>query len=125
VLESSAVQGGGQSIDIPAALLVQVALGKTMAVYVIATIAILLGARAAIAAFGLPGWVLTALVVVMAIGLPIVLLGAFMHYATRRAAAESPSLGADASRSRMVVLAERLEADMRRRFGKDAGGEGR
>jgi tRNA A-37 threonylcarbamoyl transferase component Bud32 len=125
VLESSAVQGGGQSIDIPAALLVQVALGKTMAVYVIATIAILLGARAAIAAFGLPGWVLTTLVVVMAIGLPIVLLGAFMHYATRRAAAESPSLGADASRSRMVVLAERLEADMRRRFGKDAGGEGR
>jgi serine/threonine-protein kinase len=114
VLESSAVQGGGQPTGIPAALLLQVALGKTMAVYVVAAIAVALVARAGVAALGLPGWVLTVLLVALAIGLPIVLLGAFVHYATRRAATDSPSRSGDA----MTALAERIAAWTRRRVGR-------
>jgi serine/threonine-protein kinase len=125
VLESSAVQAGQPSIDIPAALLVQVALGKTMAGYVIAAIAVALVARTAIAALGLPNWVLTALVVALGIGLPIVLLIAFVHYATRRAAIESPGRMGDPSRTRMAALAERLAVEMRRLFGRTGGREAR
>jgi serine/threonine protein kinase len=125
VLESSAVQVGRQSIDIPAALLLQVALGKTMAVYVIAAIAVALAGRTAIAALGLPDWVLTALLVALAVGLPIVLLIAFVHYATRRAATESPGRAGDPSRTRMAALAERVAAEMRRRLGKGGRPEAR
>jgi hypothetical protein len=112
------MQNGQPSIDIPAALLVQVALGKTMAVYVVAALAIALAARALVAALGLADWVLTAIVVALGVGLPVVLLVAFVHYATRRAAVESPGPAGDAARTRMNALAERLVATMRRRFGR-------
>jgi eukaryotic-like serine/threonine-protein kinase len=112
-------------IGIPAALLVSVVLGKTMAVYVIAAIALALVARTATTAFGLPDWVLAALVVVMAIGLPIVLLIAFVHYATRRAATESPSRAGDPARTRMAALAERMMAEVRRQLGRLGGPEAR
>jgi serine/threonine-protein kinase len=125
VLESSAMQNGQPSIDIPAALLLQAALGKTMAVYVVAALAIALAARTLVAAFGLPDWVLTAVVVALGVGLPIVLLVAFVHYATRRAAAESPGRAGDAARTRMNALAERLVAGMRRRFGRFGAREAR
>jgi serine/threonine protein kinase len=125
VLESSTVQRGRESVDIPATLLLQLALGKTMAVYVIAALAITLAARTAVAALGLPAWVLTALVVAMAIGLPIALLISFVHYATRRAAAESPGGKGDATRTRMAALAERVVGEIRRRLGDTASGEGR
>ena len=122
VLESSAVQRDQTSAEIPATLLLQLALGKTMAVYVIAALAIALAGRTAAAALGLPDWVLTALVIALAIGLPIALLVSFVHYATRRAAAESPGGNGDASRNRMAALAERLVGRIRRRVG---GGEAR
>jgi serine/threonine protein kinase len=116
VLETAALQDE-PPIELPAALLVTVVLGKAMAAYVIAAIAVALAARTAFAAFGLPGWVLTALLVALGVGLPIVLLVSFVHYATRRAATESPSHG-DAARTRMAALAERMAAEMRRVLGK-------
>jgi len=124
VLESSAVQRGQPSVEIPATLLLQLALGKTMAVYVIAALAIALAARTAAAVLGLPDWVLTALVVAMVIGLPIVLLVSFVHYATRRAAAESPDGNGGASRTRMAALAERFVGELRRRLGGSGAREG-
>jgi serine/threonine-protein kinase len=122
-LDSSAMQGGRQPADIPATLLLQLALGKTMAVYVIAALALALAARTAVAALGLPDWVLTALVVAMAIGLPIALLASFVHYARRRAAVESPGGAGDAARTRMAALAERLVGEIRRRLGVIGRGE--
>jgi serine/threonine-protein kinase len=124
VLESAALPDE-QVIHIPATLLVAVVLGKAMAVYVIAALAVALVARTAIAAFRWPDWVLTALLVVMAVGLPIVLLVSFVHYATRRAATESPGRAGDTARTRMAALAERLGATMRRRLGRISGREAR
>jgi serine/threonine protein kinase len=122
VLESAAVQHGRQPVDIPAGLLLQLALGKTMAVYVVAALAIAMAGRTVAAALALPDWVLTALLVALAIGLPIALLASFVHYATRRAAAESPGGNGDASRTRMAALAERFVGRIRPRIG---GGEAR
>jgi serine/threonine-protein kinase len=124
VLETAALHDE-QPIDIPATLLVAVVLGKAMALYVIAALALALVARAAIAAFRWPDWVLTAILVVMAVGLPIVLLVSFVHYATRRAAIESPSRAGDTARTRMAALAERMVAAMRRRLGRLSGPEAR
>jgi hypothetical protein len=94
-----------------------------MAVYVIAALALALAARTAVAALGLPDWVLTALVVAMAIGLPIALLASFVHYARRRAAGESPGGAGDAARTRMAALAERLVGEIRRRLSVIGRGE--
>jgi hypothetical protein len=96
-----------------------------MAVYVIAALAVALVARTAIATFRWPDWVLTALLVVMAVGLPIVLLVSFVHYATRRAATESPGRVGDTARTRMAALAERMMAALRRRLGRMSGPEAR
>jgi serine/threonine-protein kinase len=114
-----------QTIHIPATLLVAVVLGKAMAVYVVAALALALVARTAIATFRWPDWVLTALLVVMAVGLPIVLLVSFVHYATRRAAIESPSRAGDTARAQMAALAEWMVTAIRRRFGSVGGREAR
>jgi tetratricopeptide (TPR) repeat protein len=81
--------------EIPAALLVPVVLGKAMALYVVIVIAVALAARASIAMIGLPEWVLPGALIVMALGVPVVMLTALVHYSTRRAATESPASGGE------------------------------
>jgi len=83
---------------IPAALLVPVVLGRALALYVVAAVAVVLLARAAIVTIGLPEWVLPGVVIVMALGLPVVLLRARAHYANRRAVTDVPSRAPDAVR---------------------------
>jgi serine/threonine protein kinase len=83
---------------IPAALLVPVVLGRALALYVVAAVAVVLLARAAIITIGLPEWVLPGAVIVMALGLPVVLLKARAHYASRRAVTDVPLRAPDAVR---------------------------
>ena len=99
-----------EQMAMPATLLVPVVLGKAMALYVAAAVAVMLLTRGAIAAIGLPDWVLGGAMIVMALGLPVVLLTGWVHYVTRRAASEAPgaaSPGPRASRRSMTALVER------------------
>ena len=75
---------------IPASVLVPVVLGKALTLYVAAAIAVLLLARTAIDLGGLPDWVLPGAMIVMALGLPVVLVRRWRHYVSHRAASEAP-----------------------------------
>ena len=77
-------------ISVPSTLLIPVVLGKALVLYVAAALAVLLLVRAAIDFIGLPDWVLAGAMLVMALGLPIVLVTGWRHYVTRRAASEAP-----------------------------------
>jgi eukaryotic-like serine/threonine-protein kinase len=98
VLESVVARHSAQLTAVPAALLVPVVLGKALMLYVAAVIAVLMLTRAAIALIGLPDWVLPGAMILMALGLPIVLVRRWKHYLSRRAASEAP--GASVSEAR-------------------------
>lgn len=121
-LRTAAVEG--ELPDIPAALLVPVVLGKTMALYVVAAITVALAARAAVDAAAVPPWLLTAVLVALAIGLPIVLVIAFVHYATRRAATESPAQSGDGRQAGLADKAEAMAGWVRRHFAASERREG-
>jgi tetratricopeptide (TPR) repeat protein/tRNA A-37 threonylcarbamoyl transferase component Bud32 len=70
----------------------QVSLGKALAWYAAAFIAVVVLARAAIVGVGLPDWVLTGAVIVMALGLPAILFTAYVQKTTRRALISTPTL---------------------------------
>ncbi len=77
-------------LAMPTALLVPVVMGKVMMLYLAVALAVLLLARGAVAWIGLPAWVLSVAMMVMALGLPFVLFTAWSHYRARRAATEAP-----------------------------------
>ena len=65
-------------------------LWRALGIYVAAFIGVAIVARAAIIAIGLPDWVFTGALVVMALGLPVVLFTAYTQYIARRAATATP-----------------------------------
>ena len=67
------------------------AMWKALGIYagVFAVVAVI--AKAAIIAIGLPHWVLTGAVLIMALGLPVILFTGFVQRATRRALAATPA----------------------------------
>ncbi len=82
--------------------------GKALALYAVAFIAVAVVAKAAIVAIGLPDWVLPGALIVMAFGLPVILFTGYVHYATHRAATETPTLtprGTRTSRGTMANIA--------------------
>ncbi|MEO8336404.1 MAG: protein kinase [bacterium] len=81
-------------------------LGKALAVYVVAFIAVAFVAKAAIVAIGLPDWVLPGALVVMALGLPVILFTAYVHYVSHRAATETPTLTPRGSRASRGAFAD-------------------
>ena len=84
--------GSGQTAN-PAVLLGgNVSLGKALAYYAAAFIVVAVLARAAIVGVGLPDWVFTGAIIVMALGLPAILLTAYVQRTTRRALIATPTL---------------------------------
>ena len=84
VLET--VTSGGGYPAMPAVLLGgQRRLGRVLAIYAAAFIAVAIVARAAVISLGLPDWVFPGALIVMALGLPAILFTAFVHRGTHRA----------------------------------------
>ena len=90
VLESIVARRSAQ-LAMPTALLVPVVLGKTLMLYLAAGLAFLLVVRGAIAWARLPPWALGAATILTALGVPIALALAWMHYRDRRAASDAPN----------------------------------
>jgi tetratricopeptide (TPR) repeat protein/TolB-like protein len=64
---------------------------KALAYYAIAFIAVAVLARAAIVGIGLPDWVFPGALVVMGLGLPVILVTAYVHRVTHRALVSTPA----------------------------------
>jgi tetratricopeptide (TPR) repeat protein/aminoglycoside phosphotransferase (APT) family kinase protein len=90
-LDMVVARHSSQLSAVPSSVLVPVVLGKALMLYVAAVIAVLLLTRGAITFIGLPDWVLPGAMIVMALGLPIVLATAWVHYVSHRAASEPPA----------------------------------
>ena len=67
-------------------------LGRSLAMYAVAFIAVAALARVAISAVGLPDWVFPGALVVMALGLPVILFTAYVHRIARHVATATPTL---------------------------------
>ncbi len=90
VLET--VTSGGSHAAMPSILLGgRGMLKKALGIYVAAFLIVALVAKAAIVAVGLPDWVFPGALIVMALGLPIILLTAYAQYAARRAIVQTPT----------------------------------
>jgi eukaryotic-like serine/threonine-protein kinase len=61
-------------------------------VYVAAFVFVAILAKAAMVAFGVPDWVFSGAVILMAAGLPVLLAVAYAHHTTRRVASRTPAL---------------------------------
>ena len=66
-------------------------LGRALAVYAVAFLAVAVVARAAIIAIGLPDWVFPGALAVMALGLPVILFTAYTQYVSHRMATATPT----------------------------------
>ena len=83
-LDGVGTPSGGEHQSVPAiALASRRTLARALAVYAAAFVVVALLARAAIAAIGLPDWVLPGTLVVMALGLPVLLFTGFVHHQSR------------------------------------------
>ncbi|MEO7455254.1 MAG: protein kinase [Gemmatimonadaceae bacterium] len=88
---------------------------KALAAYVVAVLAVVIVAKASIVAIGLPEWVLPGALIVMALGLPVILFTAYVHYATHREAIRTPTLtprGTRPSRGTMAEIAAKASPHM-------------
>jgi tetratricopeptide (TPR) repeat protein len=65
---------------------------KALAIYAVAFLAVAILAKAAIVGIGLPDWVFTGSLIVMALGLPIVLWTGYVQRVVRRAKTTSPTV---------------------------------
>ena len=65
---------------------------KALMLYAAAFVVVAIVARAAIIATGLPDWVFSGSLVVMALGLPIILFTGYVHHTTRKVATMTPKL---------------------------------
>src|SRR5512146_1028758 len=85
VLESVATSGGAHPAMPQILLGGRPRLGRALAVYAAAVSVVAVVAKAAIIAIGLPTWVLTGAMIVMALGLPVILFTAFVHRGAHQA----------------------------------------
>ncbi len=77
-----------QSLALPVA----VPVGRAVLWWATATVVVVLCAKAAIVGIGLPDWVLPGAIVVMALGLPAVLITSYVQRVARRSAMATPTL---------------------------------
>ncbi|HEY3934979.1 MAG TPA: protein kinase [Gemmatimonadales bacterium] len=85
-------------------------LWRALGIYAVALVGVAILARAAIIAIGLPDWVFSGALVVMALGLPVILFTAYTQYVSHRAATATPTYTpggtqATAARGTMATLA--------------------
>jgi eukaryotic-like serine/threonine-protein kinase len=81
---------------------------KALAYYAVAFIAVAVLARAAIVGIGLPDWVFPGALILMGLGLPVILVTAYVHRVTHRALVTTPvrtPTGGIAQPSTMATLA--------------------
>jgi tetratricopeptide (TPR) repeat protein len=64
---------------------------RALAIYAAAFVAVAVVARAAIIAIGLPDWVFSGSLIVMALGLPVILITAYAQFVAHRAATATPT----------------------------------
>ena len=64
---------------------------RALAVYVGSFAVVMLMAKAAVIALGLPDWVFTGTLILMSAGLPVVLAMAYIHYTARRVGTSTPA----------------------------------
>ena len=105
LLALDAASGGAPAI----ALVSRRTLGRALALYAAAFLAVALLARLAITAIGLPDWVFPGALIVMALGLPVILTTALVHHQARMAHAVSTTASgaAPAPTSALSTLAVR------------------
>ena len=68
------------------------AIRRALLLYAAAFVVVAVVAKAAVIAIGLPDWVFSGAVILMAAGLPLMLATAYTHYTARRAATRTPVL---------------------------------
>lgn len=73
------------------------ALKRALTIYVVAFAAVVILAKAAAVGIGVPDWVMPTVVVIMLLGLPAILLTAYVQRVARRAITTTPGRGADGS----------------------------
>ena len=66
-------------------------LGRMLALYAVAFIAVVVVAKAAVSVIGLPNWVFPGAIIVMALGLPVILATGYVQRVVRRAAGITPT----------------------------------
>ena len=74
-------------------------LWKALGTYAVAFVAVAIVARAAIVGIGLPTWVFPGALIVMALGMPVILLTAYTQHVLRRAITQSASFTPGGTRS--------------------------
>ncbi|HJQ20767.1 MAG TPA: protein kinase [Gemmatimonadaceae bacterium] len=110
IAQSLDVITSGGMAAMPDALRAPVRLGRSLAFYAVAFVAVALLARAAIIVFGLPDWVFRGAIIVMLLGLPVLLFTWYVNRTVRRLAAVTPAHtpgGTPAGRGTMATLAMR------------------
>jgi tetratricopeptide (TPR) repeat protein/tRNA A-37 threonylcarbamoyl transferase component Bud32 len=107
--------GSGQTVA-PAVLLgAHVSLTKALGLYAGASVVAVVLAKAAIVGIGLPDWVLPGVVLVMALGLPVILVTAWVQRATRRVLTTTPTLtpgGTPVEQGTLVTMAIKASPHM-------------
>ncbi|HSA56596.1 MAG TPA: protein kinase [Gemmatimonadaceae bacterium] len=86
----------------------RVSLVRALALYAGAFVIVAVLARAAIVGIGLPDWVFPAALVVMALGLPVILVTALVQHLSRRALTATPTLtpgGSPAGQGTLMTMA--------------------
>jgi len=84
------------------------AIRRALLLYAAAFVLVAVVAKASVIAFGLPDWVFSGALILMAAGLPLVLATAYSHYTARRVATRTPALtpgGTPASPGAVATLA--------------------
>ena len=110
----AATSGGSHAPGPAIALATRRALGRALAVYAVAFLLVALLAYVAIGAVGLPEWVFPGALIVMALGLPVILITGLVHHQAR-AARTVPTLtpgGTPAPRSTLATLAVKARPHM-------------
>jgi eukaryotic-like serine/threonine-protein kinase len=79
----SLITSGGYAAAPAIAAANRYSLGKALAIYALSFAAVAILARAAVVGIGLPEWVFTGALILMALGLPVVLFTAFVHHHSR------------------------------------------
>src|SRR5437867_2344402 len=91
----------GSSVGLPAVRLSgQGAIRRALLLYTVLFAAVALVAKAAVVAIGVPDWVFSGAVILMAAGLPVLLATAYVHHTARRVATRTPVLTAGGSVAR-------------------------
>jgi tetratricopeptide (TPR) repeat protein/TolB-like protein len=111
ILVQALAASGGHDTRPAIGLATRRSLGKALAIYAAALVAVLIVGRAAMITFGWPDWAFTGMIVLMLLGLPVILFTAWAHHGSRMArtmATLTPGGSVGAPHSTMTRLAVKV-----------------